>query len=115
MDGAEVIHVHVQRALEGRRLRPYHRDGALGAVHNASDPLSRLRSSPSSPGSGRAQRARSSPRANVDPPAAQVELRIGGANGPAELKKMQIVQARLRCVRGFPSGPPNAWKIPQIR
>jgi len=33
LDGAEVIHVHVQRALGQRDLRAHHRDGALGAVH----------------------------------------------------------------------------------
>jgi len=33
-------------------------------------------------------------------------MRIGGANGPAEFKEVQILQVRLG--RGSPSGPPNA-------
>jgi len=33
-------------------------------------------------------------------------MRIGGANGPAELKKLQIVQVRLGT--RSPSGPPDA-------
>jgi hypothetical protein len=38
---------------------------------------------------------------------------MGGAKGPAELKKMQILQVRLGT--RSPSGLPNALQIPQIR
>jgi len=42
-----------------------------------------------------------------------VTTRIGGANGPAELKKLQLV--RFGWVRDLRRDPRTPWKIPQIR